>query len=74
MTRLRSTTLGIGSLVLVVLGLLLYPFATQAAEEFSARRGLQDVWKNARESGSYHFSADVTQLTLLAASAINVGR
>lgn len=40
----------------------------------SAHAAIQAAWQQARESGSYRFDGDITQLTLPNVSVVNVGR
>ncbi|MEA3342286.1 MAG: hypothetical protein U9R15_20155, partial [Chloroflexota bacterium] len=57
-------------LAVLALALLAYPALTTSAEQNT----IAAVWNRARESGVYHFSADVRQTTAPLSTVRNVGR
>jgi len=60
-----------------LLAAALFVFGSSAAGEetdLSALGEVQAAWQRAQESGSYHFTGDVTQVTVPAATLTNVGR
>src|SRR5262245_38481608 len=54
----------------VLLGLIIRPVVTSAATPDPVTA----AWERARTAGSYHFTSDVTQVTLPLATLGNVGR
>jgi len=60
-------------LVLCLLALLLV-VSPAAARPTTPEVSLRDVWRNARQSGAYHFAADIHQTIIPKPTILNVGR
>src|SRR5262245_55064868 len=68
---------GIGilaSLALLATIFLLRPYLVRAASHLMAPDPVTTAWEKAKAAGSYHFTSDITQVTLPVATIANVGR
>lgn len=71
LSQRRVALIGLAILAIsALIGLMIQPYATRAARTDPVTA----AWEAARAAGSYHFTSDVTQMTLPTASIANVGR
>jgi hypothetical protein len=66
----RSAPLAVAVLAGLLVGLAVMPYALAARQPDPVRA----AWQRARAAGAYHFTSDVTQLTVPSATVMNVGR
>ena len=71
LTQRRLALIALAILAIsALIGLMIQPYAARAARTDP----VSAAWDAARAAGSYHFTSDVTQVTLPTASIANVGR
>ena len=61
-------------LTLGIVGAFWHPGTTHAAIPFTAPDPVTAAWEKARAAGRYHFTSDVTQVTIPVATISNVGQ